>query len=168
MRIERFFDEATWALTYLVDDGANAVVIDSVRDYEPRSEAPSWLAGGKRVAVDRIEWVILPDPAAAAAALQRGAIDWWESPIPDLVPLLRRSTNVKVDIADPLGNIGSFRMNHIHPPFSSVKVRRAVQMALSQEAYMRAVVGGDDSLWRPIPGSSRPARPSTRKKAAIF
>jgi peptide/nickel transport system substrate-binding protein len=25
-----------------------------------------------------------------------------------------------VDIADPLGNIGTFRMNHLHPPFNNV------------------------------------------------
>ena len=92
---------------------------------------------------DRIEWVIMPDPATASAALQNGEIDWWESPITDLVPVLKRNRNIKVDIADPLGNIGSFRLNHLHPPFNNVKVRRAVQMALSQEDYMRAVVGSD-------------------------
>jgi peptide/nickel transport system substrate-binding protein len=35
--------------------------------YEPRPEPPSWLAGGKRVLVDRIEWVTMPEPATAAA-----------------------------------------------------------------------------------------------------
>jgi glyoxylase-like metal-dependent hydrolase (beta-lactamase superfamily II) len=51
MRIERFFDEATWTLTYLVDDGANAVVIDSVRDYEARSGRTSWRSAEKIAAV---------------------------------------------------------------------------------------------------------------------
>jgi peptide/nickel transport system substrate-binding protein len=41
--------------------------------------------------VERIEWVIMPDPATAAAALQNGEIDWWENPITDLVPVLRRN-----------------------------------------------------------------------------
>ena len=50
-----------------------------------------------------------------------------------------------VDIADPLGNIGSFRMNHLYPPFNDVRARRAVLMAMSQEDYMRAVVGDDDT-----------------------
>ena len=102
--------------------------------------------------VDRIEWVIMPDPATAAAALQNGEVDWWETPIPDLVPVLKKNSNIQVDIADPLGNIGAFRMNHLHPPFNNLKVRRAVQMALSQEDYMRAVVGDDTSLWKPMPG----------------
>ena len=46
-------------------------------------------------------------PATASAALQNGEIDWWENPIPDLVPLLRKNRNVIVDIADPLGNVGA-------------------------------------------------------------
>ena len=100
--------------------------------------AGRWLAGGKRMLVDRIEWVIMPDPATAAAALQNGEVDWWENPITDLVPVLRRNRNIQVDIADPLGNIGTFRMNHLHPPFNDVKARRAVLMAMSQEDYMRA------------------------------
>ena len=91
----------------------------------------------------------MPDPATASAALQNGEIDWWETPITDLVPVLKRNRNIKVDIADPLGNIGSFRLNHMHPPFNNVKARRAVQMALSQEDYMRAVVGSDD---KPVEG----------------
>jgi peptide/nickel transport system substrate-binding protein len=138
--------------------GAKAV-FEKFTDYVPRNEPHSWLAGGKKMQVDRIEWVIMPDPATAAAALQNGEIDWWESPIPDLVPVLKRNKNVQVDIADPLGNIGSFRMNHIHPPFNNVKVRRAVQMALSQEDYMRAVVGSDENLWKVIPGFFTPGTP---------
>ncbi len=50
-------------------------------------------------------------------------------------------------------------MNHLHPPFNNVKVRQAVLMALSQEDYMRAVVGDDDSLWKPLPGFFTPGTP---------
>ena len=64
-----------------------------------------------------------------------------------------------VDIADPLGNIGSFRMNHLHPPFNDVRARRAVLMAMSQEDYMRAVVGDDAKLWKPLPGFFTPGTP---------
>ena len=109
--------------------------------------------------VDRIEWIVIPDPATAAAALQNGEVDWWENPIPDLVPLLRKNRNVSVDIADPLGNIGSFRMNHLYPPFNDVRARRAVLMALSQEDYMRALVGDDNALWKPLPGFFTPGTP---------
>ncbi len=127
--------------------------------YEPRSEAADWLSGGKRMMFDRIEWLILPDDATKAAALQNGEVDWWENPIPDLVPLLKRNRNLNVDIADPLGNIGSFRMNHLYPPFNDVRARRAVMMALSQDDYMRAVVGDDETLWKPLPSFFTPGTP---------
>jgi peptide/nickel transport system substrate-binding protein len=138
--------------------GAKAV-FERFPDYQPRNEPHSWLAGGKKVLVDRVEWVIMPDPATAAAALQNGEIDWWETPLPDLAPMLKRNRNIRVEIADPLGNIGSFRMNHMHPPFNDVRIRRAVQMTLRQEDYMRAVVGSDDSLWRPLPSFFTPGTP---------
>jgi peptide/nickel transport system substrate-binding protein len=131
-------------------------VFEKFADYVPRDEPASWLAGGKRVLVDRVEWKIMPDPSTAAAALQNGEVDWWENPISDLVPLLRKNRNVMVDIADPLGNVGSFRMNHLFPPFDDVRARRAVLMALSQEDYMRAVVGDDQELWKPLPGFFTP------------
>ena len=131
-------------------------VFELNRDYQPRSEPASWLSGGKQMHFDRIEWLILPDDATKAAALQDNEIDWWENPVPDLVPLLKRNKNITVDIADPLGNIGSFRMNHLHPPFNDVRVRRAVMMALSQEDYMRAVVGDDTALWKTLPSFFTP------------
>jgi peptide/nickel transport system substrate-binding protein len=138
--------------------GAKAV-FEKFADYVPRQEPGSWLAGGKRIMVDRIEWIVMPDPGTASAALQNGEIDWWENPISDLVPVLRKNRNVLVDIADPLGNIGSFRMNHLYPPFNDVRARRAVLMAMSQEDYMRALVGDDDSLWKPLPGFFTPGTP---------
>jgi peptide/nickel transport system substrate-binding protein len=138
--------------------GAKAV-FQKFPDYTPRSESGSWLAGGKRIMIDRIEWVVMPDPGTASAALQSGEIDWWENPISDLVPVLRKNRNVAVDIADPLGNIGSFRMNHLYPPFNDVRARRAVLMAMSQEDYMRAIVGDDNDLWKPLPGFFTPGTP---------
>ena len=139
---------------------------EKFKDYAPRNEPGEWWAGGKVMYVDRVEWVIMPDPATASAALQSGEIDWWETPVPDLVPVLKRNRNIRVDIADPLGNIGAFRLNHMHPPFNDVKARRAVQMALSQEDYMRAVVGSDTNLWKPIPSSRPLALPSTARTVA--
>ena len=138
--------------------GARAV-FQRFDGYVPRNEPASWLAGGKRMGVDRVEWVIMPDPATASAALQNGEVDWWENPITDLVPVLRRNRNIAVDIADPLGNIGSFRMNHLHPPFNNVKVRQAVMMALSQQDYMTALVGNDPNLWKTMGGFFTPGTP---------
>ena len=138
--------------------GARAV-FEKFSDYVPRQEPGSWLAGGKVMHFDRIEWIVMPDAATASAALQNAEVDWWESPVTDLVPLLRRNRNIAVDIADPLGNVGVFRMNHLYPPFNDVRARRAVLTAMSQEDYMRALVGDDPALWKPLPGFFTPGTP---------
>jgi peptide/nickel transport system substrate-binding protein len=72
-----------------------------------------------------------------------------------VVPLLRKNRNLKVDIADPLGNTGFIRVNHLHPPFNDVRVRRALLLAVSQEDFMRAIVD-DDNLWKPMLGFFTP------------
>src|SRR5262249_27621285 len=137
--------------------GARAV-FEKFGDYVPREEPATWFAGGKRVSVDRIAWIVMADPGTASAALQNGEVDWWETPMADLVPVLKKTRGVNVDIADALGNIGSFRMNHLHPPFNNVYARRAILTAISQEDYMRAVVG-DDANWKPLPGFFTPGTP---------
>jgi peptide/nickel transport system substrate-binding protein len=133
-------------------------VFEKFADYPVRPEPADWLAGGKRMLLDRIEWVIM-DPATAGGALQNGEVDWWETPLPDLVPLLKSNANIAVDIADPLGNIGSLRMNHLQPPFNDVRARRALLMGLSQQDYMQAVVGENPGLWRPLPSFFTPGTP---------
>src|ERR1700733_6436452 len=42
--------------------------------YVPRQEKPSYFSGGKVVNVDRVEWIVQPDPATSAAALQTGEV----------------------------------------------------------------------------------------------
>src|SRR5919112_1032138 len=84
------FNRAEWR-------SGSRVLYDRNPDYVPRDEPPDGLAGGRVVKVDRIEWHILPDPATAAAALQTGEIDLWEQPSLDLVPVISRSREVRVE-----------------------------------------------------------------------
>ncbi len=135
-------------------------VFERFSGYQPRPEKPGWLAGGKTMLLDRLEWITMPDAGTASAALQSGEIDWWEMPVNDVVPLLKRNSGVRVDVADPFGNIGIFRMNHLHPPFNDVRIRRAAQMVLNQEDMMRAVVGDDTSLWKTLPSFFTPGTPT--------
>jgi peptide/nickel transport system substrate-binding protein len=134
-------------------------VFERFAGYRPRPEPADWLAGGKAMLLDRVEWVAMPDAGTAASALQNGEIDWWEQPVNDLVPLLKRNPSIRVDIADPLGNIGVLRMNHLHPPFNDVRARRAVQIAFSQRDAMQAVVGNDETLWKAAPSFFTPGTP---------
>jgi peptide/nickel transport system substrate-binding protein len=138
--------------------GARAV-FEKFPDYEPRQEPPSWLAGGKQIAAERIEWVVIAEPTTATAALQRGEVDWCEVVLPDLVPALKRNRDIVVGISDSLGWIGLLVINHLFPPFNDVRARRAILAAISQEDYMRAYVGSDDNLWKPLPGYFTPGTP---------
>ena len=104
----------------------NKVVYVKNTDYVPRKEPPSWAAGGKVVKVDRVEWIYIPDSATAAAALNAGEVDWWQQLPPDLIPLLAKNKDIKVENIDPLGSIGLLRFNHLQPPFNNQKMRQAV------------------------------------------
>jgi peptide/nickel transport system substrate-binding protein len=145
-------------------DSGSIAVFDRFPGYVPRDEPPDWLAGGKQVHFDRVEWRIIPDAATAAGALQNGEVDWWEAPIPDLVPGLKRNRNIRVDVADPLGNIGVFRVNHLHPPFNDPRARRALMMAADQADYMQAIVGTDTALWRTLAGYFTPNTPLSNEQ----
>ena len=67
----------------------------------PRGAAELHRGVPVRAMFDRIEWRIIPDSSTAANALVAGEVDWLEIPIPDLLPLLRKSRDVVVDRARP-------------------------------------------------------------------
>ncbi len=129
-------------------------------DYLPRTDGTASFTAGPKVAMfDRVEWQILPDPATASAALQKGEVDWWEQPTIDLQPVLRQNGDTIVDITDPTGVIGTLRMNCLQPPFNSPAIRRALLSAVNQDDFMIAIVGNDTSMWRNRVGVYCPASP---------
>src|SRR5256885_10885019 len=119
----------------------NKVVFVKNADYVPRKEPPSWASGGKVVKVDRVEWIYIPDSATAAAALNAGEVDWWQQVPPDLVPLLTRNKDIKVENTDPLGSMGMIRFNQLHPPFDNPKMRQALLYLVNQQDYVLAIAG---------------------------
>src|ERR1700722_12638876 len=71
--------------------------------YPPRAEPSSGTSGGRIARVERVEWRVIPDPATQAAALQTGEIDWIGTPVPDVIPTLRRNPNIVVEVLDRFG-----------------------------------------------------------------
>jgi peptide/nickel transport system substrate-binding protein len=116
-------------------------------DYAPRSEPPSWAAGGKVVKVDRVEWLYIPDSATAAAAIGAGEVDWWQQLPPDLVPLLQKNKDIVVANVDPLGSLGVMRFNQLQPPFDNAKLRQAMLYVVDQTDIMTALAG-DPKNWK--------------------
>jgi len=123
------------------------VAYERFKGYVPRQEPADWMVGGKVAYFDRVEWRVIPDSATAAAALQAGEVDWYEQVQPDLVPLLRRSADIRIGSHNPTGYNGVLRFNHLHPPFNNVAVRRAVLVGVNQADYMAAVTGSDPAAY---------------------
>lgn len=127
--------------------------------YVPRQEPAKMWAGGKMAWFDRVEWHMLPDPATAAAALQKDEIDWIERPLFDLLPKLKSSAGVKVELVDPMGFFGILNLNNGAPPFDNPKLRAALLPAINQQDFMAAVVGDQPGLSRAGMGMFTPGSP---------
>jgi len=61
--LRAFFDAATWTVTYVVDDGAAAAIIDSVLDYDPKSGRTRNASADRVIAFVRgrglkVEWIL--------------------------------------------------------------------------------------------------------------
>ncbi|MEJ1975955.1 MAG: ABC transporter substrate-binding protein [Acetobacteraceae bacterium] len=110
--------------------------------YVPRPDGTPSFAAGPRVAhFDRVEWVTMPDPGTQAAALQAGEVDWVEQPVMDLVPQLKKSPGIKVQVIESSGLIGVLRFNFLYPPFDNPAIRQVVLRAVNQRDFMEAVTG---------------------------
>ncbi|WP_207481565.1 ABC transporter substrate-binding protein [Arenibaculum pallidiluteum] len=120
------------------------VVYEKFKEYKPRSEPVDWLAGGKVVNVDRVEWVTMPDAQTAINALMSGEIDYMEQPPVDLLPIMEGNEDITVDIFNELGYQTMGRMNFLHPPFNNPTIRRAALLAMNQEDVLQALVGNPE------------------------
>jgi len=114
--------------------------------YRPRSEPASGTAGGKRVHVDRVEWLNIANAQTAALALMQGEVDFVETPGVDFLPQLRRR-RVRIERINTLGFQGMVRMNHLHAPFNDPRARQALLYLVNQEEYLQAMFP-DPSLYQ--------------------
>lgn len=131
--------------------------------YIPRNEKMSNTSGGLRALVDRVEWRIIPDAATAAGALAAGEIDWVEAPLPDLLPMLKKTPGVTVGVLDESGYYGVLRPNWTQGPTANVGVRRAMMAAINQVDIMTATMGDDKSLHRAPVGIFIPGSPGANE-----
>jgi peptide/nickel transport system substrate-binding protein len=123
--------------------GAKTVYL-KFKDYVPRKEPASYYAGGKKVNVERVEFVVIPDQSTAVAALEKGEVDYLQRPHMDQWPLLRKNANIAMYRAD----VGQMQIhpNHLNPPFDNVKARQALMLMVNQEEYLRAIAGDPENF----------------------
>jgi len=119
------------------------VVYAKNTDYVPRAEPANGMSGGKVVKVDRVEWQYIPDPNTAVAALQRGEVDMVETISHDMIPMLEKDPNIRLQVLDPVGFQATVRLNHKVPPFTHPKARQAMFLIAEQADYLTAMVGSD-------------------------
>jgi len=127
--------------------------------YVPRADGTVGGTAGPKVAhFERVEWTTMPDVSAAASALRAGEVDWWETPSPDLVSLLKRDRNLRVEVKDRQGLTPILRFNCIQPPFDNVALRRAVLGAVDQSEFMQSY-SSDPETWHVKLGMFCPGTP---------
>jgi peptide/nickel transport system substrate-binding protein len=111
-------------------------------DYVPRDEPASQLAGGKVAKVDRIERIEMADALTALNALNGGEVDYVQTVLPDLMPLL--SPDVTTQNIDEFGYQIGYRFNHLQAPFDDRLVRQAAIWAIGQQEPLQAQFGSDE------------------------
>ena len=125
------------------------LVYDRFDGYVPRADGtPSRTSGPKIVHLDRVEWIVIPDPSTSASALNAGEVDWVERPLADLLPMLRRNRAIEVRLLDKDGALPIMRFNQLQPPFNDPEIRRIVLRSVTQSDFLRAAVGDEQALWR--------------------
>jgi peptide/nickel transport system substrate-binding protein len=123
--------------------GSKAVYVRAP-NYVPRPEPADGFWGGKVAKLDRVEWIVMPEPTTQVQALQRGEVDVLDLPLVDLLPVLRKSPDITVKVLDTLGSQMAFLINAAHPPFDKPQARQALAHLLDQTALLQAVIGNPD------------------------
>jgi peptide/nickel transport system substrate-binding protein len=122
--------------------------------YVPRAGAPDGLTGGKAGGPARVRLQIIPDAAAAKAALAAGSIDM----IPDVdendAKELRTRPGVAVNVSPTLGAVGLLIQTR-DPLLQDVRIRRALALSIDYPELVKAVAGdGVPYNASPIPTAS--------------
>ncbi len=97
--------------------------------------------------VDRIEQLIMPDQSTRMAALRSGKLDVWLGEVPIAITRALSATAPNLKQQKCLSGTGyKIWMRADKPPFSDVRVRRAVSMALDREALVKTVYQGEGQV----------------------
>lgn len=117
------------------------VVFEKNKDYVPRNEPASGMAGGKVVKVDRVTWLAMPDAMTMVNALASNEIDFVESVPVDLLGVLQASPDIVINESKRQGGQYIARFNSAQPPFDNKLVRQAALLAIDQNDIMQAEIG---------------------------
>jgi peptide/nickel transport system substrate-binding protein len=112
--------------------------------YAARAEPRDGFTGGKTAEVERVRFMIIPDQAAAKAALLSGAIDVLTDIANSDLAELKARTDVIVDVAPTMG-LSTLLIQTRDPLLSDMRIRRALALSLDLPAIVQAVTEGTGS-----------------------
>ncbi len=105
------------------------------------SKNAAWRDAGS-VAIDRVEFRFVADPAAAANAMLAGEIDAFPGfPAPELMEQFEADTRFKVVVGSTEGEV-ILAMNNSDEVLKDLRVRRAISHALDREAIIEGAMYG--------------------------
>lgn len=112
---------------------------------------PDWRAAGT-VAVERVIWHTIEDPAVELGRYRAGGLHITESVPPGRVEWLRRKMGDQLRIAPYLGSFW-LGYNLSQPPFENAPaLREALSLAIDRELIAERVIGaGEIPAWRLVP-----------------
>jgi peptide/nickel transport system substrate-binding protein len=105
-------------------------------EYASRSEPADGLTGGKKAEVERVRFLVVPDGAAAKAALLAGQLDIVNDlDVADLGEVAG-APGIRVDKASTM-SVSAILFQTRDPLLKDVRIRRAIALALDQNALVR-------------------------------
>jgi peptide/nickel transport system substrate-binding protein len=109
--------------------------------YTPRTDASSGYTGAKKAEVERVRFVIVPDAAAAKAALLSNNLDLIPEASSSDLQELRARQDLKVEISGTMGLNGLLFQTR-DPLLKDARIRRAIALSLDTEEIARTVSEG--------------------------
>jgi peptide/nickel transport system substrate-binding protein len=123
--------------------------------YVSRAEPRDGFTGGKKAEIENLRFAVIPDSAAAKAALYSGGIDAFLSPSPSDVIEMRGRSDVIVDTT-PVMSMVALLLQTSDPVLKDVRVRRALALALDTPEIARTVTEGLSPVNNSVVPSSSP------------
>lgn len=111
------------------------IVLTKFENYKPRADKMDGFAGKKEALVDRIVFVIIPDPAAANAALLAGNIDVWPRIELNYAKTLESTPGIKVDSAIT-PSINTLAFQTAKGPLQNEMLRQAINYAIDRKGMV--------------------------------
>ncbi|WP_157017155.1 ABC transporter substrate-binding protein [Mesorhizobium xinjiangense] len=117
------------------------IVLTRFEDYSPREEPADGYAGKKEALLDKITFLIIPDPAANYSALRAGEIDVWPAIALSYAEELDGLDSISVDSVN-IPSISTFAFQTSKGPLTDPALRKAVNRALDRKGMVDAIAMG--------------------------